>query len=147
MCHLLPLGFCSTHPGASLKLGTHCRDSAAAEAPAPYGQHPMADTERAELIPEHLHSSSMGRALKANKAWKWPLRIHIDPRILSASAVVGILQRALDSCCGNVESTLSPSAGIRSRVAWTEGTIETSCRDLIPAGPPCALSPESVGTS
>ena len=78
-----------------MNLHTHRRDSAAAEAPAPYGQHPMADTERAELIPEHVHSSSMGRALKANKAWRWPLHIHIDPRILSASAVVGILRRIL----------------------------------------------------
>ena len=68
----------------------------------------MADTERAELIPEHVHSSSMGRALKSDKAWKWPLHIHVDPRILSASAVVGILQEALGCCCGNVNSLTVP---------------------------------------
>ena len=84
------------------RLCIKCRDSAAAEAPAPYGQHPMADTERAELIPEHVHSSSMGRALKSNKAWKWPLHIQIDPRILSASAVVSAKQKASTCRCGNV---------------------------------------------
>ena len=86
----------------------------------------MADTERAELIPEHVHSSSMGRALKSDKAWKWPLHIHVDPRILSASAVVGILQEALGCCCGNVKKLDGPSAGIRylSGLVWRhEGIV------------------------
>ena len=104
---------------------TQCRDSAAAETPAPYGQHPMADTERAELIPEHVHSSSMARALKSGKAWKWPLHIHIDPRILSASAVVGILQKAMDSCCGRVESTRVPD--MASDIEWPRLKAQSKC--------------------
>ena len=76
----------------------------------------MADTERAELIPEHAHSSSMGRALKSDKAWKWPLHIHVDPRILSASAVVGTLQKALGRCCDTAKSMSVPL--LASDIEW-----------------------------
>ncbi len=63
-----------------------CRDGGT---PAAYGQHPMADTERAELIPEQAasSSSSVGRAQRHRKAWRW-LDLHIDRRIFSAAAVV-----------------------------------------------------------
>ena len=57
---------------------------------AAYGQHPMADTERAELIPEQAvssSSSSVARTQRHRKAWRW-LDIHIDRRIFSAAAVV-----------------------------------------------------------
>ena len=89
----------------------------------------MADTERAELIPEHAHSSSMGRALKFDKAWKWPLHIHVDPRILSASAVVGSLQKALGYCCGNVKKHDGPL--LASDTEWpslkTKGIVLPKC--------------------
>ena len=50
----------------------------------------MADTERAELIPEQAvssSSSSAGRMQRHRKAWRW-LDIHVDRRIFSAAAVV-----------------------------------------------------------
>ena len=49
----------------------------------------MADTERAELIPENA-DSPIRSILRPRKAWKWPLKIHIDRQILSAAAVVRV---------------------------------------------------------
>lgn len=63
------------------------RDDEAGTAAA-YGQHPMADTERAELIPEQGLRSSMGQALRHKKPWRWPLNITINRQILTAAAVV-----------------------------------------------------------
>ena len=55
----------------------------------------MADTERAELIPEQaVSSSSMARTQRHRKAWRW-LDIHIDRRIFSAAAVVSQLSLQL----------------------------------------------------
>ena len=48
----------------------------------------MADTERAELIPEQAVRSSMGQALTHKKTWRWPLGITINRQILTAAAVV-----------------------------------------------------------
>jgi hypothetical protein len=49
----------------------------------------MADTERAELIPES-GSSPIRTFLRPRKAWKWLVKVHIDKQILSAAAVVRI---------------------------------------------------------
>lgn len=75
---------------------------------AGYGQHPMADTERAELIPEPAassSSSSVARTQRHKKAWRW-LDIHIDRRIFSAAAVVSQAQLHLPQQLLQVSATV-----------------------------------------
>ena len=68
----------------------------------------MADTERAELIPENGYSP-IRSILRPTKAWRWPLKIHIDRQILSAAAVV----RASSLCAALLLRFTTSSSNIR----------------------------------